>query len=73
MNTDQVAKWGRTSRCEEDLPDPLFPYSTRHVYASSMIDEGVPARVVQGRIVQGRIVQGRIGYTDGRMTRTTSR
>lgn len=63
MNTDQVAKWGRTSRCEEDLPDPLFPYSTRHVYASSMIDEGVPARVVQGRI----------GYTDGRMTRTTSR
>ena len=58
MNAGQVAKWVRTFRREAGLPEHLVPYSTRHGYASTMIDKGVPARVVQERI----------GHADGRMT-----
>ncbi len=58
MNLNMVAARVRHYRREAGLLEHVVPYSTRHWYASTVIDKGVPAWVVQERI----------GHRDGRMT-----
>jgi len=58
MNLNMVAARVREYRREAGLPEHVVPYSTRHGYASTLIDAGVSARTVQERL----------GHADGRMT-----
>ncbi len=58
MNLGMVAARVRHYRREAGLPEHVVPYSTRHGYASTLIDAGVSARTVQERL----------GHADGRMT-----
>ena len=53
-----VAERIRHYRGLAGLPDHVVPYSTRHGYASGLIEAGVSAPVVQVRL----------GHADGRMT-----
>ena len=58
MNLGQVSKHVRRYRRLAKLPEHVVPYSTRHGYASTLVEGGVSARVVQERL----------GHADARMT-----